>query len=200
GELAFALLLTAYGMAISSTLCGALLVENGQKYAASGSFVNQQWLWFNIASMGASALGGALIHWFAPTKALHAAALIVAIAPIALMVGTWHLVEEEPSTINVPALKRTFEGLVAAFRRRELWIVALFIFLYHFSPGLGTPLYYHMTDNLKFSQAYIGILGSISSAGWIIAALLYPRLLEGLPSRVLLNLSIALGTVTTAAY
>jgi hypothetical protein len=55
-QLAFAILLTAYGMAISSTLCGALLVENGQRYGASGRFVNQQWLWFNIATTAASAL------------------------------------------------------------------------------------------------------------------------------------------------
>ena len=39
GQLALALLLTAYAMAISSTLCGALLVENGQKFGASGRFV-----------------------------------------------------------------------------------------------------------------------------------------------------------------
>jgi MFS family permease len=199
-QLAVALVLTANAMAISSTLCGALLVENGQKYAASGRFVNQQWLWFNIAAMTASTLGGALIYWLSPASALHAAAFIVAFAPLALMVGTWRLVDEERSAINLPALKETLRGLVAAFRHRELWIVALFIFLYNFSPGLGTPLYYHMTNSLKFSQAYIGVLGSISSAGWVVGALLYPRLFGGLSSRSLLNLSIALGTVSTAAY
>src|SRR5271165_4695144 len=40
-----ALTVTAIAMAISSTLCGALLVETGQKHNASASFVNQQWLW-----------------------------------------------------------------------------------------------------------------------------------------------------------
>ena len=38
-------------MAISSTVCGAVLVENGQKLGESGRFVNQQWLWFNVAAM-----------------------------------------------------------------------------------------------------------------------------------------------------
>jgi len=46
GDLVFALMLTAYAMAISSTLCGAILVENGQRLQESGTFVNQQWLWF----------------------------------------------------------------------------------------------------------------------------------------------------------
>ena len=44
-------------MAISSTLCGALLVENGQRHDASAAFVNQQWLWFNGA-VAATSLAG----------------------------------------------------------------------------------------------------------------------------------------------
>ena len=89
---------------------------------------------------------------------------------------------------------------MTAFRKRELWVVGLFLFLYHFNPGLNTPLYYHMTDNLKFSQGYIGVLGSIEAAGWIVGALLYRAWFEDMSSKRLLNLSIALGTVTTAAF
>src|SRR5262249_38650528 len=51
GQLVWALQLTAYAMAISSTVCGAVLVENGQRLSESGRFVNQQWLWFNAAAM-----------------------------------------------------------------------------------------------------------------------------------------------------
>ena len=36
-----ALVLTAIAMAVSSTLCGALLVENGQRTGGSSAFVNQ---------------------------------------------------------------------------------------------------------------------------------------------------------------
>ena len=59
GELLWALELTAYAMAMSSTVCGAVLVENGQRLGESGRFVNQQWLWFNAATMFASIAGGA---------------------------------------------------------------------------------------------------------------------------------------------
>ena len=62
----FALLLTAIAMAISSTVCGALLVENGQKHHASAAFINQQWLWFNVAVMVASLVGGELIEDLSP--------------------------------------------------------------------------------------------------------------------------------------
>jgi MFS family permease len=199
-DLAIALMLTAYAMAISSTLCGGVLVESGQQHQKCGKFVNQQWLWYNIAAMTAALLGGALVQYLDPASALHAAAGIVAMAPFAVVLGTMFLIRENKAAVNVAGMKNTLAGLVSAFKRRHLWVVAVFIFLYYFSPGLSTPLYYHMTDDLKFSQGYIGILGSIGAAGWVVGALLYRRFFDGLTLQRLLNLSIALGTVTTLAF
>jgi hypothetical protein len=198
-ELIFVLLLTAYAMAISSTLCGAILVENGQRLGASDAFVNQQWLWFNIAALASGFIGGQLVERLSPSAALHAAAAIIAIAPLGVVLAGWFLISEPKSRIDLPEMKKTFASLLAAFTVRELWFIGAFLFLYYLSPGLGTPLYYHMTDELKFSQEYIGILGSISSAGWIAGALLYRRFLIGITAKALLNLSILFGTLTTAA-
>ena len=199
-ELIFVLLLTAYAMAISSTLCGAILVENGQRLGASDAFVNQQWLWFNIAALASGFIGGQLVERLPPAAALHAAAAIIVVAPLAVVPTVWFLISEPRSRIDLPEMKKTFTSLLAAFTLRELWFVGAFLFLYYLSPGLGTPLYYHMTDDLKFSQEYIGILGSISSAGWIAGALLYRRFFKGITARTLLNLSILFGTLTTAAF
>jgi MFS family permease len=200
GQLLIALLLTAYAMAISSTLCGALLVENGQRFGMSGSFVNQQWLWFNIAALSVALLGGELVEILSPDAALRAAALIAAAAPAAVILGTWFLVVEEKRPVDLPELKRAFSGLLESFRTRTLWIVGLFLLFYYFSPGFNTPLYFYMTDTLHFSQAYIGLLGSISSAGSIAGALLYRWLLSGMSSKRMLQLSIALGTVSTVSF
>lgn len=198
--LLLALMVTAYAMAISSTLCGAVLVESGQRLHLSGTFVNQQWLWFNIAAMAAAVAGGQLVQHLPPASALHFAAGIVAVAPFMVIAGTLLWIPEQKATINLQGMRNTLDGLLASFRRRELWIVAVFIFLYYFSPGFSTPLYYYMTDSLKFSQGYIGVLGSIASAGWVVGALLYRRFFGSLTLKHLLNLSIALGTVTTAAF
>jgi len=200
GELVFALLLTAYGMAISSTVCGAVLVENGQKFAASDAFVNQQWLWFNIAAMASGVIAGQLVENLQPRTALHSAAAIIAIGPLAVVAAGWFLIREPASRINLPEMKKTFASLLAALSLRDLWLIALFLFVYYLNPGLGTPLYYHMTDQLKFSQEYIGLLGSINSTGWVAGALLYRRFLKHVTARALLNFSIALGTIATAAF
>ena len=199
-EIIFALLLTAYGLAISSTICGAILVENGQKFGASDSFVNQQWLWFNIAAMASAFIGGQLVGRLTPSEALHGAAAIIAVVPLVVVFAGWFLIREPVSHINFPEMKRTFMSLLAALTLRELWLIALFLFVYYLNPGLGTPLYYHMTDDLKFSQEYIGILGSINSAGWIAGAILYRRFLKGITAKALLNLSIGLGIIATVAF
>ena len=199
-EIILALLLTAYGMAISSTICGAILVENGHKFGASDAFVNQQWLWFNIAAMASAFIGGQLVGRLTPTGALHGAAAIIAVAPLAVVFAGWFLIREPTSRINLPEMRRTLASLWSALKSRELWLIALFLFVYYLNPGLGTPLYYHMTDDLKFSQEYIGTLGAIGSAGWIVGAVFYRRFLKGITAKALLNLSIALGIAATAAF
>jgi predicted MFS family arabinose efflux permease len=198
--LVFALMMTAYAMAISSTLCGAVLVQNGQRLHESGRFVNQQWLWSNIAAMAAAIIGGQLVQRLPPDSALHVGAAIVGVTPFLVIIGTLFLIPEQKVSINLQGMKSTLDGLLASFKRRELWIIAFFLFLYYFSPGFATPLYYHMTDNLKFSQGYIGILGSVASAGWVVGALLYKRIFGDLSLKNLLNVSIAFGTVSTAAF
>lgn len=200
GTMIWLLLLTAYGMAISSTLCGALLVENGQRFRATGKFVNQQWLWYNLAAMAAALTGGVLIQYLQPVSAIHAAALLVGIVPLAVAFSTRALVDEERRTITPEAMRETFGGLVAAFRSRDLWLIAVFLLFYYFSPGFTTPLYFTMTDELKFSQAYIGVLSAITSAGWIAGAVLYSTYFEHLSSRALLNASIAIGTASTLMF
>ena len=199
GPIVLALVLTAIAMAISSTLCGALLVENGQRHDASAAFVNQQWLWFNGAVAATSLLGGALIEWFTPAGALHVAATIAAVAPLAVL-ACLPLVAEPRAAIDRAALRQRLDGLLNTFRSRTLWLVAIFLFCYYFSPGFGTPLYFHMTDRLHFSQGLIGALSAVSAVGWVAGGLAYRWCLARMPTPRLLRLSIALGTLATLLF
>lgn len=199
-DLILPLLVTSYAMAISSTVCGALLVENGQKFHESGTFISQQWLFFNVALMASSLVGGQLVEHLAPASALHIAAIVAAIAPLAAIFGCLFLVDEKLSSANFPELKKTLRSIAAALKNRKLQVIALFLFLYSFSPGFGAPLYFFMTDDLKFTQSYIGMLGSIASAGGIAGALLYRWLLWRIKLKALLQLSIVLSTLATASF
>lgn len=200
GAIALPLLLTSYAMATASTLCGALLAENGQAFRLSSTFVSQQWLWFYVAIMASSFAGGALVEALPALSAVQAAAAVAAIVPIAVVLASLFLLDEKKVEASSLEMRRTFRSLVAATKSARLYLVALFLFLYSFAPGFGTPLYYFMTDELKFPQSYIGILGAITSAGWIAGAVAHRFLLRGMSSKALLNLSIVLGTLSAASF
>ncbi|MEJ0019546.1 MAG: MFS transporter [Acetobacteraceae bacterium] len=199
GAIVLALLFTSIGMAVASTVCGALLVENGQRHGASAAFVNQQWLWFYVAVMIATVTGGVLIDRLSPAGALHVALAIAAAAPLAVLAAI-PLLEERRAGIGGNEFRRAWQGFVGVFRSRTLWVIGAFLFCYYFSPGFGTPLYFYLTDHLHFSQSTIGVLSSVSAAGWIAGGLVYRFLLRGLTTRALLNLSIVAGALSTLAY
>lgn len=194
------LLIAIYGMAIVSTLSGAVLVEYGQKLGASSRFVNQQWLWFNVAAVATSVLGGMLVQWLTPLDALHAAALIAGLTPLAAIACTLTLIHEHKSTISLAGMKLGFASLLTALKSRQLWVLGGFLFFYYFSPGIDTPLYFFMTDRLKFSQAYIGVLNSMQAIGAIAAGITYALYLRDLTTRTMLYFSIVAGVLGTLTF
>jgi MFS family permease len=195
----FALVLTAIALATASTVCGALLVENGQRLHASAAFINQQWLWFNVAVMAASLLGGELIEHLSPAGALHVALGIAAALPIAA-IASIALVDEQRTGINTAEFHHALRGFLDTFRSGTLWLIAGFLFLYYFSPGFGTPLYFYQTDHLHFSQGFIGLLSSVSAGGWVAGGLIYRFWLRDMTTRALLVMSIVGGTLATLAF
>ena len=175
--------------------------------AKADAFVNQQWLWFNAAAMASAIVGGQLVQWLPPATALaHRRLHCRGSRRRQCAAGaTLLLVPEERATRlrRRRAPQHNWWPRRGFSKRRELWIIGLFLFLYYFSPGSATPLYYAMTGQLEIpARLYRHSAGSGSLlAGCRIAgALLYPKLFENMSSKRLLNLSIALGTVTTAAY
>jgi predicted MFS family arabinose efflux permease len=125
---------------------------------------------------------------------------VAAAAPFAVVLATLFLLTERKSPASRNELQLTLRSIIAALSSTKLYIVAVFLFLYSFAPGFGTPLYFFMTDELQFSQSYIGVLGSIASAGWIAGALIHRWLLQKMSSKALLYLSIVLGTLSAASF
>lgn len=195
-----ALMLTAFGTAASDVIIDAVMVENGKKTGMTANFQSVQWLWINIASVGTSLFGGWLCTMFEPNTALHVAAIITMCAPIAVMVTSWLIVREEKSPINVAEMKATTKSLFAGFRSKTLWAVIAFLAFWYFSPSFGSPWYYHQVDTLHFSQAFIGILGAIGSAGQVLGAIAYGKFFAKRPLKQQLAFSIVTGTIGTLAY
>src|SRR6185503_6890907 len=94
---------------------------------------------------------------------------------IALVMGAV-FIHEIPAKSQREELRETWSGIKKAVRERTLWVVTAFIFFWTFSPSIGIPLFYYQTDTLKFSQQFIGLLGSLSAGAAIVGAAMYAPL------------------------
>jgi MFS family permease len=69
------------------------------------------------------------------------------------------------------------ESGVAALRRlichRPLWPAAVIFFLWNFSPGWGTPMFYHLTERVQISSELFGTFTALQSAFFLPTTLLY---------------------------
>jgi hypothetical protein len=85
-------------------------------------------------------------------------------------------IHEPPAKARGEELREAWQGIRKAVGDRTMWVVAGFLFFWTFSPSIGIPLYYFQTDTLKFSQQFIGLLGSLSAGASILGAFLYAPL------------------------
>lgn len=197
----YALLLTAFGTAFSDVAVDGLMIELGKKTGQTAKFQSTQWLWFNSAMVISSLAGGLFTQYLPVESAFKVAAGVTAVFPALVTLATWFMIKEEPAKANLAMMKETTIGLYSALRSRTLWIVIGFICFWQFSPSFGTPMYLHMTDTLKFSQAFIGTLGAIGSLAAVAGALIFNRTLaDKFSTKTLLYWSAALGVVGTLSY
>lgn len=199
-KIVFALLLTAFGTAASDVIVDALMVENGQKFNMVGKFQSVQWFWFYAAQIATSLAGGWLASMSDPGTGLHIAAMITMFAPATVAVASWLIVKEDKAKMNLEQLKATTNGLKQAFTSKTLWAAVLFLAFWNFSPSFGTPMYYHMTDTLKFSQTFIGQLGALGSIGSLIGAWMYGKWFTKRTLNYQLIFAISSGAIGTFAY
>ena len=69
------------------------------------------------------------------------------------------------------------EGGFAALRRlighRPLWPATAIFFLWNFSPGWGTPMFYHLTEHVRISSELFGTFTALQSLFYLPTTLLY---------------------------
>src|SRR6267378_5090354 len=155
-SLAVFLLIMGLGIAFTDVLTDAMMVENGKPLGLTGAFQSVQWTAINVATLLVGLIGG----YFAERRELQTGFLIAAAFPfLALMMGAV-FIHEPPAKSQREEFREAWRGIKTAIRDRTMWVVAGFIFFCTFSPSIGIPLFYYQTDTLKFSQQFIGLLGS----------------------------------------
>ena len=184
------------GVGFTDVLTDALMVENGKPLGLTGTFQSVQWAALSASSILVGIAGG----YLAEHRAFAAAFALVACFPLISLLMAWLVVQEPPARPNLEGLGETWAALRQATGRRDLWLVAGFIFFWAFSPSFGPAFFYYQTDTLHFSQTLIGALASLGAAASIAGAWVYARLARRFPLKRLIVWSIGAGTVGSLAY
>lgn len=200
GTLITALTLTAFGTAASDVIIDALMVEKGAETGLTARFQGTQWFWFKISAVLTALIGGFLAANFKPASALHIAATITMLAPLSVLTASYFLVQEKPSRIDIVQMKETTQGMWDAIRSPRLQLAAVFLVLWCFSPGFGTPLYFHMVDTLGFDQQFIGQLSAFTAVGGVIGAWIFGHVLARRSVAVQANVAIAAAVTAVLTY
>ncbi len=181
---------------VGSTVIGAIMVEGGQKFGATGRLSSVRNFFEEFTILVAGPLGGYLavksFGWTAITGAL----IALSVAPVAYFM----LREPRIAQTNKESLRKSKLQLKALFKSGTLWSAAGMLFLVYIVPGFATPIYYYQTDTLKFSQQFIGTLAAVSGGMGMLGALFYAVVCRRISLRNMMYLAIALNATFTLTY
>ena len=97
-------------------------------------------------------------------------------------------------------LYQTILSYKELFTNKPFLFACLFIFLYNFNPGFGTPLMFIERDVFKWSGTFMGILGAIGSVISIIGSILYFKFGKKVNIKKCIIVSVFIGASTTLCY
>ncbi len=195
-ELAVLYTTMGLGLAYNDVLTDALMVENGKLNGLTGAFQSVQWSAVTAAAIVVGLLGG----YFAEHRQMQFAFAASALFPLIVLFMAAFFVYEKPVESKQGNVSEVWNALRAGFGERSVWLVAAFIFLFNFSPSFGPAFLFYQTDELGFSQQYIGILNAVDSAASILGALIYAPLSRSMPLRRLINVAIGLSVIMLLTY
>lgn len=193
------LTLYAVGQAGDNVATNGLVVEDGTKYGTVSKYQSVQWASISVASILTGFAGGYISEHFD----YHLAYLIVAAFPASIAVAAWYLKEEKVSVdVNkITVSKHThIKEFLVKLKNKQLILSTLFLFLFWFSPSIGTPLMDKMRGSLHFSKIWIGWLGTIGSTFEILGAILYFKYGKKINVKKWLYYSVILNAISTFAY
>jgi predicted MFS family arabinose efflux permease len=197
--LLFFLFLYAVGQAGDNVAVNGLVIEDGVKNGTVGKYQSIQWASLGIATIITGVLGG----WISEHADYHMAYLIVSLFPASIVALSWYLKEEKVSidTNKIAVSKHTnIKEFLVKLNNRQLILSAIFLWLFWFSPSIGTPLMDKMRNELHFSKIWIGWLDTIGSIFGIVGALIYFKWGHCINVKKWLYYSVIFNGVTSFAY
>lgn len=167
GSLLALLVVVNVGVVGSDVVCDAVMVEQGNLSGRTGIFQAVK-VGTLYAALVATGLGGGWLAAHATYPQMFA--LAAALQALTLLSVLW--AREEP--VGAPA-RRGLSGVRRLLTQRRFWALSAFIFLWSFTPFLGTAQFYYQSLALKLDPVFIGLTGTLGGAAGALGALCYGR-------------------------
>jgi MFS family permease len=191
------LLLPSFGIATKDVATDATMIETGQPLGITGRLQSAQW----GAMYGAGLLCGVAGGWISQHGQQRLGFLICSILGlVALYIAIFHIKEKPQPELHREKLKRAIKVLGEAARTKMVILIAIFYFFLNFNPFSADVLYVHMSDELGFSEQFIGYTYTISSVASIISCILYGLFAKKVPLRILLHGSVIFMVLSSLVY
>lgn len=183
-------------MVMASTVVGGLLVEQGQRFQATGRLSSLRLLLINLTSIVTGPIAGYLA-----SRKLGLTAGVGAVMLLSLVPATCFILHEpRQAHTNTGNYRAAMRELLLLFRAHSLLSAAGMLLLVSIAPGFGTPLLFYQTDTLHFSDQFIGNLGAISGAVGLLGSVVYALVCRRMKLRQLLVFGIVCNVISTLFY
>ena len=194
--LAFSLIASSAGMACASALFLGFTVRESDQHKLP-NILSAQTMGYYAAAIGAGLLGGRLCNSLTPGNALQTALCIGALVCLVTSALTMRFPRRTTSSLH----RRPITAPIIFNRlcSKSFVLAAVFTFCVAFSPGFGTPLYYHYTNILQMSQSAIGEANSWNALGMMVGASLFSPMWRKSPHRQI-QFSLCFSVFATLAF
>lgn len=175
------LFLTSLSTAVNDVVIDARLVEVARVDPKNGANNLQSLSWCAMAVGGimGSLLAGPALESFGP----RAVFLLATVGPVSVSILSLFMTEprvvqihsdQDPVAQCCARAKHQFAALFSAFQITLVWKAALFIFLSGaISPSFGQLTFAFVTDVLKFTPEFMGVIGAVGYLFLIFGTVLY---------------------------
>ena len=183
-------------MVVASTIMGALLVEAGQAFGATGRVSSVRL----FVSGGCALVAGPSGGWLAG-RAFGLTAGIATGLLISLAIAAFFLLKERPvARRDLGVWAEARQQVKRSLGSRTLWAATGLLVLFFFSPGFSTPLLYRQQNLLHFSGQFLGYLQFWGGGAAMLGAATYGLICRRFNLRTLLFAGIAISAVFSLLF
>jgi MFS family permease len=188
------LLATSSSAAFRDVAVDGIMCQEGKAHNLTGKIQSVQWISISFSGLITGIAGGYLAEKWGYRAAF------LCLIPVYLSVAAVAYFYHENKGLGNGVHSNLFSDLKKLLLDKRLLIVALFIFLYKYSPSFGTPLFFIQRDTFKWGKVWIGFLTSIGTVFEISGALLYYKFSHRIKIKKWLFISVFLGALTSLSY